>query len=294
MILRTRLGGAIICILFAAFAAAAQDSYTGQIEAWRAEREAELRGEDGWLAVVGLFWLKDGTNAFGSGAGNDIVLPEGKAPARAGVIEFRGGKATLHAKRGAVKYKGEQVGRLEMRSDDEGAPDVVEVGGLTMFVIKRGGRYAVRVRDKQSRARSEFPGMRWYPVKAGFRVEAKFIAYGQPKEVSIPNIVGNVEVMKSPGYVLFNIAGREHRLEPVLSGKELMFIFADPTNGKTTYPAGRFLYTGMAEGGVVTLDFNKAVNPPCAFTKFATCPLPPPQNRLKVAIEAGELNYHAN
>ncbi len=284
----------MVGILLAAFAVPAQDSYTKKIEAWRAEREAELKGDGGWLAVVGLFWLKEGSNTIGSGSGNDIILPEGTAPVRAGVIEFHGGKAMLRARPElAARYKGSPVERVEMRSDAEGEPDVVEIGSLSMFVIKRGGRYAVRLKDKNSRARREFAGMKWYPVKESMRVEAQFFPYEQEKEVAIPNIVGNVEMMKSPGYVVFNMAGREYRLEPVLSGKKLLIIFSDPTNSKSTYPAGRFLYTDAAESGRVTLDFNQAVNPPCAFTKFATCPLPPRQNRLKVAIEAGELNYHA-
>jgi uncharacterized protein (DUF1684 family) len=290
MILHIKLESAMLWILIAAIAVQAQDSYTKKIETWRTEREAELTADGGWLAVVGLFWLKEGANSFGSDPTSDILLPEG-APSRAGVIEFRGGNAVLHAKAPtAVKHKGAPVERLELKSDEAGEPDTVEIGSLTIFIIKRGGRYAVRLKDVNSRARREFSGMRWYAVKESFRVEAQFFPYEQVKEVEIPNIVGNVEVMKSPGYVVFNMAGREHRLEPVLSGKQLLFIFSDPTNGKATYPAGRFLYTDMAEGVRLTLDFNQAVNPPCAFTKFATCPLPPRQNRLKIAIEAGELN----
>jgi uncharacterized protein (DUF1684 family) len=286
-----KLDSTMLWILIAAFLVQAQDSYTKKIETWRAEREAELKAEGGWLAVVGLFWLKEGANAFGSDPASDILLPEG-APSHAGVIEFREGKAVLRAKvSGTVKHKGKPVERLEMKSDEAGEPDAVEIGSLTMFVIKRGGRYAVRVKDVNSRARREFSGMRWYAVNESFRLDAQFYPYDEAKEIEIPNIVGNVEKMRSPGYVMFKLGGREHRLEPVLSGKQLLFIFADPTNGKATYPAGRFLYTDMAEGGRLTLDFNQAVNPPCAFTKFATCPLPPRQNRLKVAIEAGELNY---
>jgi uncharacterized protein (DUF1684 family) len=294
MMLHTRLKAALLWTLIAACGVQAQDSYSEKIEAWRAEREAELKADGGWLAVVGLFWLKDGANSLGSDPASDILLPEG-APPRAGVIEFRGGKAVLHAKTtSGVRHKGRPVERLEMRSDEAGEPDAVEIGSLTMFIIKRGGRYAVRVKDANSRARREFSGMRWYAVNESFKVEAQFFPYEKMKDIEIPNIVGNVEIMKSPGYVVFEMAGREGRLEPVISGKQLLFIFSDPTNGKATYPAGRFLYTEMAEGGRLTLDFNQAVNPPCAFTKFATCPLPPRQNRLKVAIEAGELKYQAS
>jgi uncharacterized protein (DUF1684 family) len=148
------------------------------------------------------------------------------------------------------------------------------------------------VKDPNSKHRRQFEGLRWFPVIEAYRITARFVAYEQPREIEIANVLGDVDKMPSPGYALFNLGGREYRLDPVLEGDDkLFFIFADLTNNKTTYGAGRFLYTGLPRDGTVTLDFNQAVNPPCAFTKFATCPLPPRQNRLNIAIEAGELNY---
>jgi uncharacterized protein (DUF1684 family) len=163
-----------------------------------------------------------------------------------------------------------------------------------MFVIERGGKYAIRLKDKNSKMRREFTGLKWYPVKPEYRITATFNPYEPPKQIPVPNILGQTESLPSPGYVTFTLKGKTVRLEPVLESpddKELFFIFRDGTSGDTTYPSGRFLYADMPVQGKVVLDFNKAYNPPCAFTPYATCPLPPPANRLKVNIEAGELNY---
>ncbi len=282
----------LVCLLTSV---AAQTSYEKDIQTWRAQQEAQLKSDDGWLTVVGLFWLKEGANRFGTDPSNEIVLPEGYAPARAGVFEFHKGKVTLRVSEGVtVKANGRDAPAREMKSDADGNPDIIAIGDATMHIIERNERFGVRVKDKNSRQRREFTGLRWFPVQESYRIIARFVSYDKPKEIPIPNVLGDVVNMPSPGYVVFNLAGRESRLEPVMSGRDqLFFIFSDSTTGKATYPAGRFLYAEMPEDGRVTLDFNKAVNPPCAFTDFATCPLPPPQNRLKVAIEAGELAYHS-
>jgi uncharacterized protein len=275
--------------------AASQNSYRTTIKKWRDQQEKNLKSDDGWLTVAGLFWLKEGKNNFGVDPSNEIVLPAGSAPARAGAFEFHEGNTTLRVADGVnVTVKGQAITNLEMRSDASGEPDIIALGGLTMQVIKRGARYGIRVKDKNSKQRREFTGLRWFPVRESYRVAATFVPHNPPKEVAIPNVLGYIEQMPSPGYAVFKLAGKQYRLDPVMSGKDkLFFIFRDLTSGSSTYPGGRFLYTDLPEGGQVTLDFNQAVNPPCAFTAFATCPLPPPQNRLKVAIEAGELSYHA-
>jgi uncharacterized protein (DUF1684 family) len=164
-------------------------------------------------------------------------------------------------------------------------------GSKTFTVIERSGRYAVRLKDNESKLRSSFAGMRWFPARESYRVNARFVSYPQPKTLAIPNILGSSYPYPSPGYVVFQIDGTEFRLEPVIEegDKELFFIFRDRTAGKETYGAGRFLYTDLPRDGKVELDFNKAENPPCAFTPYATCPLPPRQNVLPVRIEAGEL-----
>jgi len=168
------------------------------------------------------------------------------------------------------------------------------VGDLSMYVIERGGRYAIRLKDKNSKSRREFTGLKWYPIQKSYRVTATFVEYDPPKQVQVPNILGETENLPSPGYASFTLNGKKVRLDPVLEepdAKELFFIFRDLTSGERTYPSGRFMYAEMPKEGKIVLDFNKAYNPPCAFTPYATCPLPPKQNKLPVRIEAGELNY---
>ena len=271
------------------------NSYRQKIEKWRAEKEAELKSDNGWLTVAGLFWLKEGVNRFGTDASNEIVLPEGSAPAKAGEFEFHAGKTTLRVENGvAATSNGKPVTTIELKTDEKQQPDIINIGSLSLNVIKRGERYGVRVKDKNSKQRREFTGLRWFDIKESYRITATFVRYDKPKEIEIPNVLGDVNKMPSPGYVTFKLDGKEYRLDPVLEGKDkLFFIFSDSTSGKATYGAGRFLYADLPEGETVVLDFNQAINPPCAFTPFATCPLPPRQNRLRVAIEAGELNYHS-
>jgi hypothetical protein len=274
----------------------AQVNYENEILTWRQKQEADIRGEEGWLTVAGLFWLKEGTNRAGSDPSMEVVLPKGSAPASIGAFEFRQEKITFRAAPGAsVTSKGQPVNLLEMKPDTAGAPDILAIGDLSLFVIHRGQRYGIRVKHKSSAARREFTGLKWYPVRASWRISAEFVPHPSPKQIAVPNVLGDVERMPSPGSVLFTLEGKQYRLEPVLAGKDqLFFIFSDKTNRRTTYATGRFLYTPLPRNGRVDLDFNKATNPPCAFTPFATCPLPPPQNRLEVAIEAGELAYHSS
>jgi uncharacterized protein (DUF1684 family) len=270
---------------------AADTSYRATIQQWRAQRETDLKGSDGWLTVSGLFWLKEGVNRAGSNATSEIVLPRG--PVELGSFELRDGKTIFRAAPGvAVKLNGKAIDKaVPLKSDADGKPDLIQVDAYTMFVIHRGERYAIRLKDPESASRKEFTGLHWFPVKESYRVVAKFIPYPEPKMITIPNILGETEQDPSPGYVLFTLDGRSHRLDPVVEDDQLFFIFRDLTSGKGTYPAGRFLYTDLPKDGEVVMDFNQAQNPPCAFTAYATCPLPPKQNRLPVPIEAGELNY---
>ncbi len=275
---------------------AADAGYEAGIAQWRAAREAELKAGDGWLTVTGLFWLQEGGNPFGSAGSNRIVLPAHSAPARAGVFHLSGGKVRVRLERGvSATVGGRQVGEAELRSDAAGKPDHLVLGDLTLFVIERGGRYAIRLRDRRSALRRDFRGLEWYPVQPAYRVEARFHPHAAPKPVQVATAVGGVERYLSPGYASFTLHGRELRLDPVLESpgsRELFFIFRDRTAGKGTYPAGRFLYTPLPANGRVVLDFNKAESPPCAYTPYATCPLPPRENRLPVAIEAGEKYRH--
>jgi uncharacterized protein (DUF1684 family) len=283
-------------ILFAAlslfFLQAGPQDYRAEIQQWRRHRLAALQADDGWLTVVGLFCLKEGRKTVGAGPTNDIVLPKGSAPAQVGVFEFHDSKTAFQAASGVeVTVNGKPAATATLRPDTSGAPDVLRIRDLTMYVIERSGRYAIRLKDQNSPARRNFHGLEYFPVNERYRVRAKFVPYKPQKKMSIPNILGGAEEDTSPGYVVFTLDGREFRLVPVDSGDMLFFIFKDLTASKETYPAGRFLYTRLPEKGEVELDFNKAVNPPCAFTAFATCPLPPEENILPVRIEAGEKRY---
>jgi uncharacterized protein (DUF1684 family) len=270
------------------------DAYKAEIEQWRQDRETRLKSDTGWLTVAALYWLKEGPNRFGSDSGNDLKLPAG-APAVAGVFELNGGKVTVKIQSGAtVTSAGEAITEMVMKPDSGGEPTIVALGNLSMYVIERGGKFAIRMKDKNSRMRKAFTGLKWYPVKPEYRITASFQEYVPAKTISIPNILGQTEKLPSPGYVTFKLHGKKVRLEPVLEdpdAKELFLIFKDKTSGVETYPAGRFLYVDLPVEGKIVLDFNKAYNPPCAFTPYATCPLPPAQNRMDLPIEAGELNY---
>ena len=263
----------------------ATSTFDQEIKDWRLARESSLKADDGWLTVAGLFWLHEGENAAGSDPSSSITLPRG--PAHLGVFEYRGGRVTFQAAPG-VDVKAPAV----LKNDTEnGGPDLIQTGDFTMFVIHRGSRDAIRMKDKQSEFRKGFTGLHWYPPKEEYRIAAKWVPYPEPKQMAVPNILGETEQQPSPGYAVFKLHGQGYQVHPVLEDKQLFFIFKDQTSGKGTYPSGRFLYSDLPANGQVVLDFNKAYNPPCAFTPYATCPLPPAQNRLTARIEAGELNY---
>jgi len=279
-----------------ALPASADEAYRADVRKWRDEREARLKADGGWLTLAGLFWLKEGKNRFGTSPSGEIVLPEGSAPAIAGVFELKGEQVTLQLEPGvSVRIGGKPAGALTaLKNDRTGAPDVLELGTLSMLVIERAGRSAIRLKDRNSTIRRSFLGLKWFDVSEEYRVEAKWVNHPQPKPVRVPNVLGQVETMPSPGYAEFALGGKTLTLDGVLEdphAEELFFILKDQTSGKETYGAGRFLYAELPKAGKVILDFNKAYSPPCAFTPYATCPLPPAQNWLPVRVEAGELAY---
>lgn len=233
-------------------------------------------------------WLREGSNTVGSDPRSDVALPSG--PRDAGLVELRDGKVRLHLRPEVSATINDKPLREAVLADDRGGrPDLVKIGGLTLFIIERSGRFAIRLKDKNSPMRRSFQGMVWFPVNRAWRVAARFTPDAHPMTVS--TAVGGREDYTSPGYVVFEMKGRRFRLTPVLEtprARQLFFNFKDRTSGKGTYPAGRFLYTDLPVGGTVVLDFNRAENPPCAVTPYATCPLPPKENRLDLAIEAGE------
>lgn len=283
-----------ICwLLMVVFLSAEDRAYHDEIRKWRADYEDSLKRDNGWLTLAGLFWLKEGDNRFGTGPGNDLILPEGSAPEAAGTFVFHDGKTQLQLNAGVQAFLNGAPVLTEpaLKPDAGGNPDRITLGHLSMIAIQRGSRYGIRLWDNQSAVRRDFKGTRWFPAKESYRITAKFIAYPQPKMIPILNILGDTEQNPSPGYAEFDLDGKACRLDPLLEGDHLFFIFKDATSGRQTYPAGRFLYTSLPKEGKVILDFNQAENPPCAFTAYATCPLPPRQNHLQVAIEAGELNH---
>lgn len=282
----------ILAALMVVVVQPATSDYKVQIEHWRERRVKALTSDSGWLTVAGLFWLKEGANTVGAAPGNDMVLPQGSAPGKVGTFEFHNSTTTFHAAPGAgVTVNGKSETSAVLKPDSSGKPDYLQVRGLTMYVIQRGARYGIRLKDRNSEMRKKFTHLRYFPINESYRVVAKFVPYDPPRKIPVLDIIGVTTEEPSPGYVEFRLNGHECRLDPIEEDGELFFIFKDLTSGKQTYPPGRFLYADMPKDGIVILDFNKAYNPPCAFTPYATCPLPPPQNHLPIRIEAGELRY---
>jgi len=268
-----------------AVAALAADSgtYQREIAKFRAERETKLKADDGWLTVVGLHWLHEGANTVGSDPKSDAPLPS-SVPSRVGTIALTKGK--VHFK----PANGVQLKEMDLKTDLTPQYDRLTLGRVKFFVIEREDRFGVRVKDNDSEARKKFAGLRWYPADPAWKIKAKFTP--APHDVFFDTEVGVKEKDQSPGYVSFTRGGKEFKMEPVTEDDHLWFVFRDQTSGKTTYAASRFLYVPMPKDGFVEIDFNKAENPPCVFTDYATCPLPTPQNRLQLAVTAGEQMYH--
>jgi uncharacterized protein len=271
-------------------------SYADSIRTWQADRQERLRSKTGWLTVAGLFWLEPGENTFGTAPDNRIVLPAGSAPARAGsfVLETgaNGGTVTLHADPGAQTKIGDTPVTVRiLAGDDTGEPDVVSLGRLSLFVIRRGGRVGIRMKDPESPIRKSFRGLEYFPIDPACRVSAEFNPITPPQKIPVPNILGYADSMLVPGRLVFTLKGKRCVLLPLRedpADSSLFIIFRDGTTGTGTYGGGRFLSAAPPRGGRVILDFNLAYNPPCALNPYTTCPLPPEGNDLKVAVRAGE------
>jgi len=290
----TRFWHLLILVLSVTLIASGQTSFSADTQKWREQHETEIKAEDGWLTVSGLFWLKEGTTTIGTGETSDIVLPARSAPVTVGSLELNNGVVSLRVSDGVVvQVNDKPVQEYVMTFETDKPPDQFKVGSLKLGVIKRGNRYGLRVRDKNSPARLHFKGLKWFPARENYRIIATFTAYDEPKEIRIMNVLGDELKLKTPGLLTFTLNGQKFELRPVIEDeKKLFIIFRDLTAGKTTYPAGRFLYADLPKDGKVVLDFNRAENPPCAFTEFATCPLPPRQNFMNTAINAGEMRFH--
>lgn len=272
-----------------------------KLQGWRADREKEIAAPDGWLTLVALDWLKPGVNSFGTAPDNQVRI-NARAPEHFGILTVSGSTVQLLSRAGGfppdllLDGKPAREGPL---SADDNKPSTLTWHGLTMIVLPRGGRYALRIKDADSPVRAQFHGLHWYAPDLRFTVEARWIPYTPPHTLKIPTVIGTTLDLPAPGVAEFTLNGKTMRLEPVLESPRdttLFFILRDTSSQTTTYQAGRFLRIafpdhGLAAPGKLVIDFNQLYNPPCAYTPYATCPLPPEQNRLPIALEAGEQRY---
>lgn len=267
------------------------DAYTRQIQTWHRQRIEKLKAENGWLNLAGLFWLEPGKHAFGSGKTNKIVFPEGKCPALLGYFRVEKEAVWLEPVPGSAVSVGNKAIDTPLQLYPADTQTVLKSGPLRWFVIKRGERFGVRLRDLEHPALLQFKGVDCYPVDSAWRVKARL----EPtidRKIPITNVMGQTSLQNSPGTLVFRLNSVTHRLDAVEDDGRLFILFSDQTSGVETYGTGRFLYADPPDAeGFTVLDFNQAINPPCAFTPFATCPLPPPQNALPLLVTAGEKAY---
>ncbi len=268
--------------------------YKVEIDNWNANRVASLQSEDGWLNLAGLYWLKEGINSFGSGEMNDIIFPEGKIPARAGFFIVNKGAVNMEVRSDVnITMNSSPITRVTMFPVDSSKIVSAEYGSLRWFIIERENFFGIRLRDLEST--QKFMGIERYEVDLTWRLEAILVQFAVPKIIEVANVLGRSTHQVSPGTLVFSVNGEEYKLDALDGGAEGLFvIFSDSTNSNDTYPAGRYVYVNKPdENGDTYIDFNKAHNPPCAFTPFATCPLPPKQNFLNLSVTAGEKKYAA-
>jgi uncharacterized protein len=286
----------IVCVVWTSWASASDKAFLEDMK-YRKDRIAWMRSERSPLALAGLFWLKPGKNSFGTDQGNDFVLPAGSAPGRVGYLELKNNAVGIDVAIGTmVKLNGRSISRwTELKSDASSAqPDIIELGNLRMKIIERGGKLAVRLVDLKTQSLLAFRGIGFYDITPELRVKAKFLPYRPPKKIKVATVAGYEEELECPGVAQFSVNGKVVELEPVLEtpgDTKLFFMFKDSTNGNETYGGGRYLYSDLPSEGHVTLNFNQAHNPYCAYNGFSTCQIPPLQNWLKIPIRAGEMKY---
>ena len=299
--------------------AAQNETWQHNLSVWRMQHESEISARDGWLTLVGLEWLKPGVNTIGSAADNTIHLPN-QAPPHVALLTVMGGSTSGHAS-SSGNAKTEDASVIQLLSPTGGFPSDLTLDGkppregtlkiedvnppamtwhsISLVVLKRGDRYVLRIKDSDSPLRTAFHGLNWYQPDANYRVTARWIPFKPPIVEEIPTVIGTTLKLPAPGLAMFMLNGKILQLEPVVedpAGKSLFFILRDDTSKTTTYGGGRFLHTslpdrGLTQPGNLVLDFNQLENPPCAYTDYATCPLPPKQNRLETEIQAGEKRY---
>lgn len=265
------------------------DAYLKEINRWKEKRLERLKSESGWLNLAGLFWLEEGISTIGSDSSNSIIFPD-NAPPRLGKYILDNRQLRFIPEPGTeILLNGKPLEELVIITDRTGKPTLLETGSLAWFIIERWDQFGIRLRDYEHPAINQLTHIESFPADPAWKIEANFEAYEEPRELLIPTIIGTVEKNMCPGILHFNVNGVEQKIYPVAAGRRLFVIFADETSALETYGGGRFLYLDKPDKrGLVTIDFNKAFNPPCAFTRYATCPLPPRENFLTVRIEAGE------
>jgi len=277
-------------------AAAPADPYIAEVTKFRQDRETNLTGNAGWFTISGLWFLTQPQTTFGSDPLNDIVFPA-SAPPRAGTFDVRDGKVTVTAAPGVTfQLDGKPVTTMQVKSDVPGPADRLMLGkDLQFWVHNSGDRLSIRLRDQNSALRKTFAGLSWFPIDPAYRVEATYTPFDKPKIVDVASLVGDSDKTPIPGLVKFTLKGQEYALEPFAEpdDPQFWFVLRDLTSQSETYPAARFLYADAPVNGKLMLDFNKTVNPPCAYNPYTTCPLPTEQNRLRTRIEAGEMKYES-
>ncbi len=266
--------------------------YINEINEWHQKRINNLKLENGWLNLVGLYWLKEGENTFGSDKENDIIFPP-NAPAKIGKYILKDSIASIEIFPDVIVTNGgEKIQSMIVENDLSDNVTKLRLDSLVWFVIKRGDKFGIRLRDLEAPLLKTFSGIDRFPVNEDWKITANFLPHEKPREILVPNILGAMDIEYSSGNLQLQIGGKNFEITPVDAGNKLFIIFADETSGEETYGAGRFLYADKPDStGKVILDFNKAYNPPCVFTPFATCPLPPKENYLSVRITAGEKNW---
>ena len=282
----------LLALAASTIVACSNDSaYRRSVEDWRTKHQAYVASDEGYLTYSALAWLHEGKNSFGSAPANDVVLPA-PIPAQGGYFELKSEKVTVHVNPGVpIKLGDKPVKDAELQPDEFDSR--LFIGDLIFYIHHIGQRYALRLKDKNSKLRKEFTGLRWYPIDPAYRLKARFFPYPAPREVEIDSLLGDRTTLPMAGYVVFDLQGKQYKLQALQGDKhDLFIIFRDLTSKTETYEAARFLPTDPVSGDAVDLDFNKAYNPPCAFNPYMTCPLPPPGNVLPVEVRAGEKRYH--
>ncbi len=267
------------------------ENYVEQVQHWKQERVASIKSPTGWLRLAGMFWLDEGENSFGSGENQDVQLPEGTIPEEAGTFLFENGHVTMNVADGVtITHNGEPVSEMVLfDGENEDTPNV-QHESLEWFVIKRGDMVGIRLYNKENEQADQFTGFDSYPIDEKWNRRARFIPNPEGTTISIVNVLGQEEDLESPGVLEFSIDGEIYTLDAIDSDDNMFMIVGDQTNQTETYQAGRYIYVDFPKDGsqYTNIDFNKIYNPPCAYSVFTTCQLPPPQNQLEVAIAAGE------